>query len=343
MFLAREDTMSQSKRLLTFISLIALVLPLVNCGGSPHAATEIYFLVAINIDIPYFQSAAAGLNRAGAQLGVKVDFVGPDTYDPEAQVKEFRKVLEQNPAGIMVSPADPTLMKPEIDRAVAQGVPVITIDSDSPESKRLLYIGTDNYQAGTIGARVAVKELEGKGNVVVFSMPGQANLNDRLRGYRDVFAEQPQVKITEVVDIKGDPAIAFDKTTEIVEKGIANVDAFACLVSIACKEVAEVLDRRRVTGKVIVAMDTEELTLEWIQKGAIAATVAQKPFTMAFTALKMLDDLHHHAPASLEAAWAQDPFSPIPTFVDTGATLIDKSNVESFLQAQESATSPGGQ
>jgi ribose transport system substrate-binding protein len=55
----------------------------------------------------------------------------------------------------------------------------------------------------------------------------------------------------------------------------------------------------------------------------------------------MLDNLYHHKPANLETDWSKDSFAPIPSFVDTGSDLIDKSNVDSFLQAKQSAT--GGQ
>jgi ribose transport system substrate-binding protein len=53
----------------------------------------------------------------------------------------------------------------------------------------------------------------------------------------------------------------------------------------------------------------------------------------------MVDDLLHNKLTPLDQNWAQDSFSPIPTFVDTGATLIDKSNVDSFLKARDSAQS----
>jgi ribose transport system substrate-binding protein len=131
--------------------------------------------------------------------------------------------------------------------------------------------------------------------------------------------------------------VVFDRTMEMVEKG-AKVDAFACLTSIAGPEVAEVLGRKKVTGKLVVAMDTDPRTLEAIQKGLITATIGQKPFTMAYLGIKLLDDLYHHPLGSLTANWVQDSFSPIPTFVDTGATVIDKSNVESFIKARNSAT-----
>jgi ribose transport system substrate-binding protein len=333
--------MSPAKSLLSFLSLGALALPLLNCGGAQHSPDEKYFVIATNIKIPYWQAAAAGMRQAASQLEVKWEFVGPDTYDPKAEREEFRRVLAQKPSGILISPADPELMTLEINAAIAQGIPVITFDSDAPASKRLLFIGTDNYKAGQMGAQLAAKLMQDKGNVAVYTMPGQANLNERLRGYREVFASKPHIKIFELIDVKGDPRIAFDKTREILEKAKDKVNAFVCLEATACAEVAEVLDRYKVEGKVVVAMDTDQLTLEAIQKGIIAATIAQKPFTMAYMGLKMLDDLHHHKPPSLGGQWEQDPFAPVPMMIDTGATLIDKSNLNLFIQARDAAGKRG--
>lgn len=329
--------MSRYFNLLRCLVPCALWILIASCGGSPHSADERYILIATNIKLTYWQAAAAGLSRAAAQLQVKADFVGPDSFDPKAQQEAFRKALTQKPAGILISVADAELMKDDINQAMGQGIPVITMDSDAPASKRLLFIGTDNYKAGTMGGQILAQRLQNKGNVVVFTMPGQANLKERLHGYQDALAAHPQIKIVEVVDMKGDYRIAFDKTTEIVDKPSAKVDAFVCLEAVACPEVAEVLSRKKV-DKVVVAMDLDKRTLEGIQKGSISATIGQKPFTMAYYGLKMLDDLHHHAIAPLDGNWAQDSFSPIPTFVDTGATLVEKSNVEAFLKARESAT-----
>lgn len=316
-----------------------LVILLSGCGGSPHSPQEKYYLLAANVKIPYWQTAANGLMRAASQMQVQAEVAGPDAYDAQAEQQELRRLVAMavKPAGILISPADPALMKRDIDAAVAAGIPVITLDSDSPGSKRLAFIGTNNYEAGVMGGRVAARELKGKGNVVVFTMPGQSNLAERLNGYKFAFSESPGIKIVEVVDIKGDPRIAFDTTSAILEKQRDKVDAFVCLEALAGKEVAEVLDRNKVTGKTVVAMDTDEDTLKWIQKGVIAATIAQKPFTMAYYGVKMLDDVYHHKPPSLDVDWAQDPFSPLPAFVDTGATLITKEKVSDFLKARDAA------
>jgi ribose transport system substrate-binding protein len=134
------------KKLASLTALAAFALSLAGCAGSQHAADESYILVASNLKIPYWAAAAAGLKQAATQLGVKSDVVGPAGYDPKAQREELRRIMARNlkPAGILISPADPVLLKDDIDAAIAQGIPVITIDSDAPTSKRLLYVGTDN-------------------------------------------------------------------------------------------------------------------------------------------------------------------------------------------------------
>jgi len=50
-----------SRKLASRVFLVALVLPLLNCGGSEHKADEIYYLVSANTKLPYWQTAASGL------------------------------------------------------------------------------------------------------------------------------------------------------------------------------------------------------------------------------------------------------------------------------------------
>jgi ribose transport system substrate-binding protein len=318
-----------------------MAVPLVmfgGCGTSRHSPDEKYFLIATNIKLPYWQTAQVGLARAGSSMKVRTELAGPDTYDTNAQHQEFLRVLTMKPTGILVSAGDSKLIQPDIDAAMAQGVLVITVDSDVEDSGRLLFIGTDNYKAGTQGGELVARELHGSGNVVVYTMPSQANLYQRLHGYQDVFAAHPRIKVTQIIDIKGDPRIAFDSTRAILENGSGKVDAFVCLEAIACPEVADVLDRQHVLHKLVVAMDTDPRTLDWIRRGGILATIGQKPYTMAYYGVKMLDDLHHDKIGPLNIRWDRAPFSPIPAFVDTGLTLIDKSNVDSFVKQLESQT-----
>ena len=319
----------------------ALAIPLVlalSCSGA-HDSDEYFVLVSANLQVPYWRAAGAGFSNGAAQMKVRSDFSGPQTYDPKAERDALDQAVQKKATGILLAVTDPALLKDSIDKAVAAGIPVITIDSDAPSSKRLFFIGTNSYQAGFTGGQRLAQELHGKGNVVVFTMPDQSNLQDRLRGYKDALARTPDIKITRVVDIQGDPRIAFDTTTQIIGKERDKVDGFVCLEAQSGKEVAGVLNSYHVTGKVVIAMDTDQETLDWIQKGLIAATIAQKPYTMAVVGIQMLDNLYHHKPSSLETDWSKDSFAPIPSFVDTGSGLIDKSNVAAFIQAGKDLSS----
>jgi ribose transport system substrate-binding protein len=325
-------------RKLTTLVVCGGLMVLTSCtGNTGHKSNEQYYLVSTNIKLQYWQTAAAGLAAAAKQLDVKAEAVGPDTYDPNAQQQAFRSAVAKKPAGILVSAARPELLKSDIDQAIAQGIPVISIDSDTPDSKRLTFIGTNNREAGIMGGRRLIKELNGKGNIVLYTMPGQLNLEERMRGYKDALADSPGIKIINTIDVKGDPRVAFDATTELVDKPKEKVDAFVCLEAIACKEVADVLERKKVSGKVIIAMDTDQGTLDWIKKGAIAATIAQKPYTMAYYGMKMLGDLYLNKLPNLDQNFAQNTQSTLPVFIDTGATLIDKSNVDNFISQRDAS------
>jgi ribose transport system substrate-binding protein len=300
------------------------------CSKSRHDGTENYFLVATNIKLPYWRTAFDGLDRASKDLQVRAELVGPDTYDPKAQQEIFREIVAaRKPTGIMISAADPELMRPEIDSALAAGIPVITMDSDAPTSRRLFFIGTNNYQAGIMGGRILAQHLNGKGNIVVFTIPTQANLIERLRGYEEALSGT-SIKIVQTVDIHGEPSIAFDKTMEIVKNDKMKVDGFVCLEATAGKEVADVLSRNNVKDKTVIAMDTDEGTLGWIEKGGIAATVAQKPFTMGYYGLCALDELHHNKPKTLNTDWRQNLQAVVPSVIDTGSTLIDRTNLSTI-------------
>jgi ribose transport system substrate-binding protein len=331
--------MSRLRSLSALAILVLSLLPAFGCGR--HDSDEKYFLVTTNIQLPYWQEAKAGFMQASSQLRVQAKFVGPDSYDPKAEQKAFQDAIQQKATGILVSAADPAVLQFDIDKAIAAGIPVIAIDADAPASKRLLFVGTNNYQAGLLGGKRLAEELKDKGNVVFFTMPEQSNLAERLRGYREALVRFPDIHVARVVNIAGDPRVAFDTTTEILGKEKDKVNAFVCLEAQAGREVATVLNNRNVHDKVVIAMDTDADTLDWIDKGVIAATIAQKPYTMSMVGLHILDDLYHNKLPKLDVDWSKDNFAPIPAFVDTGTAVIDKSNLKAFRDAKESATKAG--
>jgi len=323
------------------VASVAMAACVFSVGCERHSASEQYYLIAANIGLPYWKTADAGLQAAAAQYGVKAEMRGPSSLNAQQEADELDAMIARKPAGILVSAADPQLMQPEIDKALAAGIPVITIDSDSPESQRLYFVGTNNLQAGRLGGQRLVQKLDGKGNVVFFTIGGQLNAAERLKGYKDILTDHPGIKIVDVFDMQGDSGKAMDKASEYLgRKGADTVNAFVCLEASAGKDVAEALKRNNVKDKILLAMDTDQDTLDLIKDGTIDSTIAQKPYTMAYYGLKGLDDVHHYMPTQkLTTDFDLESNSPFPSFVDTGVSLVDSTNVDAQLKAKQS----GGQ
>ena len=302
------------------------------CAQPYHEENERYVFVATNINLPYWQEAQAGFTDAAKSLGVKSELVGPATYDPDGEVTIFRQTVEQHPAGICLSAARPENFQADIDKAVAQGIPVICVDSDVPNSKRVLYIGTDNFKAGRESLRRMAALLGGKGNIAVITISGQRNIDDRVAGVADSLKNFPALKLTKILDDKGDARSAFDQVSDLMQKK-EKIDGIICLEASGGSGAAGAVHRFNIEGKLpIVAFDNDPETLDWIDRGVITATITQKPYVMSYYGLKFLDDLHHNAVHQYKD-WRTALAPPMPMSVDTGTVAVDKNNLKIYREA----------
>ncbi len=318
----------------TALAMLALTVAF-TAGCNRHSNKEVYYLVSANRSLPYWQTAESGFNKAAAKYKVTARAVGPANYDPQAELAELQKAVASKPAGIMISVTDVGVLQPEIDAAVEAGIPVLTMDSDAAGSRRLYFIGTNNLEAGRLGGRRLVEKLGGKGNVVFFTLAGQPNTDERIKGFKDVLSARPDIKIVDVVDTRSDARTAFDKAQELLAlTGPKKIDAFVCVESACGKPVSDAVKRANVTDRVLIAWDANQDTLDGIKAGTIDSTIAQKPYTMGYFGLKSLDEIFHAPPPQLGRDFSADFFSPYPVFVDTGTTLVDKDNVELYTAAE---------
>lgn len=319
-------------RMLVVLPVVCVLVGLAGCQKPYHDEKERFVLVSANVNLPYWQEAQAGLRDASQQMGVKADVVGPGMFEPQEELRAFQQAVSENPAGIIVSVTRPELFQSAIDGAVAKGIPVITLDADAPESKRLLFVGTDNFRAGEESARRMAEILKGQGQIVLITIPGQLNLDERVRGVNEVLKKYPGMKIIQTMDDNGDARIANDSISGLL-KAKAKFDGILCLEASGGSGAAEALHRLDIAGKIpIVAFDKDPDTLQWIERGVITATIAQKPYVMSYYALKFADDLHHGAVHEFKD-WRTAPAAPMPTWVDTGTAIVDKGNLAAFREA----------
>ncbi len=316
----------------TMLLCVALSGVLAACQEPYHQKEEQYYFITANLNLPYWQEAQAGLLDAAKELGVKAEMDGPTSLSPQEELDSFQKAVALHPAGILISVSRPDLFKGAIDAAVLQGIPVIAIDADAPDSKRVLFLGTDNFRAGQESARRMASILKGRGEVVLITIPGQLNLDERVRGVFDALTKFPGIKIGQTIDDKGDSRNAYDGISALLSKK-TKIDGILCLEASGGAGAADALHREDLTGKIaIVSFDGDPGTFDWIQRGGINATVVQKPYIMAYYGLKFVDDLHHNAVHQFKD-WRTAPTAPMPAWVDTGTAVVDKNNLAAFREA----------
>ncbi len=115
--------------------------------------TKHVVLIAQELDNPFWRMVEKGAKEAAAQLGMKIDYMGPIRINPSEQTNLLEKSIAAKPDAILVQGIKDQQYDRLISKAIDQGIPVITVDADEPESRRLAYVGTDNSGSGQTHGR----------------------------------------------------------------------------------------------------------------------------------------------------------------------------------------------
>ncbi len=103
-----------------------------------------------------------GAKEAAAQLGMKIDYMGPIRINPAEQMNLLEKSIAAKPDAIFVQGIKEQHYDLLISKAIDQGIPVITVDADEPAEPTIAYVGTDNWEAGRRMGELVVKDAAGK-------------------------------------------------------------------------------------------------------------------------------------------------------------------------------------
>lgn len=298
-------------------------------GKAASGHKQKYVEISLATGLSYWIDGKQGLKDKAAELGVDQDFTGPTDASPNKQIDAINTAVAQGVSGIILVPASATALTPAINKAVEAGVPIVCVDTDAPGSKRFSFIGTGNYNAGLTGGERMGKVLNGKGKVAILTLPGQDNLNERVRGYRDALKKYPGIEVVAEGDTKSQPSVAQTVCRNLLQ-AYPDLSAFGCVEAAGGPAAAVAVKEAGKVGKVkIVSMDRDEPTLQSIEEGVIDSTVAQRSYMMSYTALQMLYNLKNDQ-VKLVKDWKSAKINPLPPSVDTGSFLITKENVSQF-------------
>ena len=291
-------------------------------GGGTGSAPAVKLAFVTNNASEFWKIAAAGVRKYEAEGRVQVDVKMPPNGTPEEQNQIVENLASQGYHAIAVSAVAPNDQVPILNRVAAKTA-LITFDSDAPASNRLLYIGTNNYEAGRVLGGEIVKLLPSGGNMAVFVGTFSAdNAAQRFKGIQDAVAGRKIVVVDRRED-GTDRAKARSNVEDIVNAH-RDLNLVAGLWSYNGPAIAAAIESLGKKGTVQAAVfDEEEGTLQAIANGTVAVTVVQKPFEFGYLASKWMHDLATKGEAARAAI-------PAAKMIDTGVQVITKDNVAEF-------------
>jgi ribose transport system substrate-binding protein len=289
-------------------------------GAAPQKPVKLGFVT--NNASEFWKIAAAGVRKYEKEGKVQVDIKMPPNGTAEEQNQLLENLSSQGYDGIAVSAIAPSDQVPVLDQVAAKSK-LITFDSDAPASKRLLYIGTNNYEAGKALGGEIVKLLPKGGKMAVFVGSLSAdNAAQRLKGIVDAIAGK-NIEIVDKREDNTDRAKARANVEDIINAH-SDLNLVAGLWSYNGPAIASAIEALGKKDKILAAVfDEEEGTLNAIQAGIIAVTVVQKPFQFGYLSSKWMHEL---ATKGEEAAKA----IPAGKVLDTGVEVINAANVAEF-------------
>ena len=304
------------------VLLVAFMAAACSRSEAPPATTgarELRFAVIPKaLDIPVFNYAKIGAERAAAELGnVRVEWRAPDTADQLKQKEILESFITQRVDGIAISALNGDFLTETINRAVDQGIPVITWDSDAPKSKRIAFYGVDDFESGKILGQEAIKLLDGKGTVAIITSVGATNLQRRLDGTREALATAPGIKIVEIYDIKEDVV----RCAEIIATGTRRYPDLSAWIAVGGWPVftRNALAAVDSTKTKVVSFDTVESGLALLREGKVQVLLGQKYFGWGSETVKLLHGIKN----------GRMPPSPI---INSGVDIVTKENVEQYAE-----------
>ncbi|MBM3831716.1 MAG: sugar ABC transporter substrate-binding protein [Verrucomicrobia bacterium] len=173
---------------------------------------------------PFFEAARSGANDAARELSakhglkIKIDWRTPNEEDAQKQVELLEQLVLGGCDGIIISCSDANKLTDAINKAVQQGVPVVTFSGDAPASKRFLALGIDDFKCGEQTFEELARLLNGKGVIAAIDgNPTAANLQRRAAGFRSAASKHPGIKLLDIYYHKETPQDAVAKIEQVMQ------------------------------------------------------------------------------------------------------------------------------
>jgi simple sugar transport system substrate-binding protein len=254
----------------------------------------------------------AGVERAAKEDKVGAQFIGPVGADADGQISEIETLMGKMD-GLAISSVSTDALAPVIDRVIAAGIPVVTFNTDNPESKRLAFAGQDLVQSGREAGKLMAKVLGGKGKVMITTIDAAAQWSlDREKGAREALKAESGIEVVSTLNTGTDP----QKIYAAIENAMLANPSISGVLSLECCSTPAAgtwVERNKAADKVkVVGFDLLDQTVQLVQDGNVNATIDQAPEKQGFAAVDLIVQFLKGQPINN---------------VDTGVGIYTKENI----------------
>jgi ribose transport system substrate-binding protein len=319
-------------RLLHYTLTIALATLLAACGGSqpaapaasapgaPAAATapekpEIA-VIPKGLAHQFWLTVKAGADAAGAELNADIIWQGPaKETEIEKQISIIDDMITRGVDGIVMAACDENALIPTLDKAIAAGIKVVTIDSGVKSDAPLSFVATDNVAAAKAAADALAKLIGGPGKVgLIPFVPGAATSELREQGFKEGVAANPGLELVATLYCHSDVAKAMDAARDMMTANPELKGIFAANEAAAIGAAQAIRTAGKQGQVFLVAFDAAEEEVAALREGVIQALIVQNPFNMGYLGVK----------TALDALAGK----PVEKRVDTGVLVVTKENID---------------
>ena len=263
-------------------------------GGKPIRIA----MIAKSSDNPVFLASRTGAEAAAKELSeksgrkVEVEWMTPGKEDGEVQAQRIRQAVNEGVDAILISCSDAGKVTGAINDAVARGVPVMTFDSDAPQSQRFAYYGVDDVKTGNLVMAELAKLMNGQGKIgIIAGNQNAPNLQNRVKGVKEEAAKTPGIQIVGTFNHTETPQDAAAEVVR-VRNAYPDIQGFAMIGGWALftPSLVNDLDPTRVK---IASVDALGSQLVYVEKGIAPVLLAQPVYQWGYVGVNTIIDKVH--------------------------------------------------
>lgn len=252
-------------------------------------------LIAKSSTNPVFLSARTGAEAAAKELSAKynidivIDWRTPPTEDGQVQAQRLAQAVNEGDDAVIISCSDASKVTGAINDAAARGVPVMTFDSDAPQSKRFAFYGVDDVVSGEQVMAELAKQLGGKGKVAILAGNQNApNLRKRADGVKKEAVKYPGITIVDTFYHIETPQDAAAEVVRVMN-AYPDITGWAMIGGwpLFTKTLLTDLDPNKVK---VVAVDALPAELPYVQKGIAPVLLAQPTYKWGHVSVEKVID-----------------------------------------------------